>query len=151
MNPQRIAIKFFVTPDPTEAVDLAPFTPLFHEFIQKASVPGLLIDVADYAHVPNGPGIILIGAGGAIAVAGAVLLGVAFAEKSALESPDGMPMWTPDEQSRADQVPILAGAGEIAIVVGVAALAVGVVLMVIDGGGGDSQASVEDGRFVVRF
>ena len=61
MNPQRIAAKFFVSPDPTADVDVAPFTPLFHEFIQKASVPGLLIDVADYAHVPNGPGIILIG------------------------------------------------------------------------------------------
>ena len=61
MNPQRIAIKFFVSPDPTAAVDVTPFTSLFHEFIQKASVPGLLIDVADYAHVPNGPGIILIG------------------------------------------------------------------------------------------
>ena len=61
MNPRRIAIKLFVTPDPTAAVDLEPFTPLFHEFIQKASVPGLLVDVADYAHVPNGPGIILIG------------------------------------------------------------------------------------------
>jgi hypothetical protein len=61
MNPQRIAIKFFVSPDPTIHVDLEPFTPLFHDFIQKASVPGLLIDVADYAHVPNGPGIILIG------------------------------------------------------------------------------------------
>jgi hypothetical protein len=61
VNPQRIAIKLFTTPDPTTAVDLEPFTPLFHEFIQKASVPGLLVDVADYAHVPNGPGIILIG------------------------------------------------------------------------------------------
>ena len=61
MNPLRIAIKLFVAPDPTVPVDLEPFTPLFHEFIQKASVPGLLIDVADYAHVPNGPGIILIG------------------------------------------------------------------------------------------
>ena len=61
MNPQRIAIKLFVTPDPTAAVDLDPFTPLFNDFIQNASVPGLLVDVADYAHVPNGPGIILIG------------------------------------------------------------------------------------------
>jgi hypothetical protein len=61
MNPQRIAIKLFASPDPTAPVDLEPFTPLFHEFIQKASVPGLLVDVADYAHVPNGPGIILIG------------------------------------------------------------------------------------------
>ena len=61
MNPQRIAIKLFVAPDPTAPVDVAPFTPLFHSFIQKSSVPGLLVDVADYAHVPNGPGIILIG------------------------------------------------------------------------------------------
>lgn len=61
MHPQRIAIKLFVAPDPGAPVDLAPFTPLFHEFIQKSSVPGLLIDVADYAHVPNGPGIVLIG------------------------------------------------------------------------------------------
>jgi len=61
MTPQRIAIKLFVAPDPTAEVDLDPFTPLFHEFIQKSSVPGLLVDVADYAHVPNGPGIILIG------------------------------------------------------------------------------------------
>jgi len=61
MNPQRISVKLFVAPDPTAAVEFEPFTPLFHEFIQKASVPGLLVDVADYAHVPNGPGIILIG------------------------------------------------------------------------------------------
>ncbi|MEZ4214835.1 MAG: hypothetical protein R3E88_00025 [Myxococcota bacterium] len=61
MHPQRIALKLFVAPDPSAPVDLAPFTPLFHEFIQKSSVPGLLIDVADYAHVPNGPGIVLIG------------------------------------------------------------------------------------------
>jgi hypothetical protein len=61
LNPHRLAIKLFVAPDPTAPVALEPFTPLFHEFIQKASVPGLLVDVADYAHVPNGPGIILIG------------------------------------------------------------------------------------------
>jgi hypothetical protein len=61
VTPQRIAIKLFVDPDPTAEVDLEPFTALFHEFIQKGSIPGLLVDVADYAHVPNGPGIILIG------------------------------------------------------------------------------------------
>jgi hypothetical protein len=58
VTPQRIAIKLFVAPDPTAHVPLEQFTPLFHEFIQKASVPGLLVDVADYAHVPN---IVLIG------------------------------------------------------------------------------------------
>jgi len=61
MNPQRIAVKFFVQPDPSAEVNHEPFTALFHHFIQEKSVPGLLLDVADYAHVPNGPGIILIG------------------------------------------------------------------------------------------
>ncbi len=61
MNPRRIAIKFFTTPDPHEPVDLEPLIPLFHRFIQQGSVEGLLIDVADYAHVPQGPGVILIG------------------------------------------------------------------------------------------
>lgn len=61
MKPNRITVKFFVTPDPRASVDLAPFIPLFHRFIQDQSVEGLLIDVADYSHVPDGPGIILIG------------------------------------------------------------------------------------------
>jgi ribosomal protein S16 len=61
MNPQRIAIKFFVKPDPRATIDLEPFIPMFHRFIQKGSVEGLLIDVADYAHVRDGPGVILIG------------------------------------------------------------------------------------------
>jgi hypothetical protein len=61
MNPQRVACKFFVQPDPTAPVDLHPFIGLFHRFIQEAVLPGLLIDVADYAHVPEGPGVLLIG------------------------------------------------------------------------------------------
>jgi rhodanese-related sulfurtransferase len=60
MNPKRIAVKFFTT-EPEAAPDLAPFIPLFHRFIQQQSVEGLLLDVADYAHVPSGPGVVLIG------------------------------------------------------------------------------------------
>ncbi|MEE2672887.1 MAG: rhodanese-like domain-containing protein [Myxococcota bacterium] len=60
VGPKRIAIKFFTT-SPESGADLQPFIPLFHRFIQEASVAGLLLDVADYAHVPNGPGIVLIG------------------------------------------------------------------------------------------
>ena len=60
MTPHRIGVKLFPTTTP-DALDLAPFIPLFHQFIQQSSLPGLLIDVADYAHVPNGPGVILIG------------------------------------------------------------------------------------------
>ena len=61
MTPQRIAIKFLVAPDPTAAVTLVPVIGLFHRFIQEGSLPGLLLDVADYAHVPDGPGVVLIG------------------------------------------------------------------------------------------
>jgi hypothetical protein len=37
------------------------FVPLFHEWIQKRALPGVLLDVADYTHVPDGPGVILVG------------------------------------------------------------------------------------------
>jgi hypothetical protein len=61
MQPQRIAVKLFVAPDPSAPVDLHPFIGIFHRFIQRGALPGLLVDVADYAHVPEGPGVILIG------------------------------------------------------------------------------------------
>lgn len=61
MNPQRIACKLFVHPDPTPEVELSPFIGLFHRFIQEQALDGLLIDVADYAHVPDGPGVLLVG------------------------------------------------------------------------------------------
>jgi hypothetical protein len=60
MNPQRIAIKLFTTSD-LGLHELQPFIGVFHRFIQEGAVPGLLIDVADYVHVPDGPGVILIG------------------------------------------------------------------------------------------
>jgi len=60
MDPKRLAIKLF-TARPLVREELAPFIGVFHGFIQRGAVPGLLIDVADYAHVPDGPGVILIG------------------------------------------------------------------------------------------
>jgi hypothetical protein len=60
VQPQRLALKLFAT-RPIARADLHPFIGVFHRFIQQAAVPGLLIDVADYAHVPDGPGVILIG------------------------------------------------------------------------------------------
>ncbi len=60
MKARRLSAKFFVAPT-AASVDLQPYIGLFHRFIQKGSVEGLLIDVADYAHVPEGPGVILIG------------------------------------------------------------------------------------------
>jgi hypothetical protein len=41
-------------------IPLVDFIPVFHRWIQNASVPGRLIDVADYSHVPEGPGVILV-------------------------------------------------------------------------------------------
>jgi hypothetical protein len=61
MTPKRISAKFYLSPDPSADVDLDPFIGLFHRMIQNQSAPGLLIDVADYIHVPDGPGVILIG------------------------------------------------------------------------------------------
>ena len=42
-------------------VDLELFIPVFHEWIQKNKIPNhIMIDVADYKHIPDGPGIMLI-------------------------------------------------------------------------------------------
>lgn len=55
---QHVNIKLFAEqPYPTE---IAAVIPVFHRWIQQKSLPGILIDVADYAHVPNGPGVLLI-------------------------------------------------------------------------------------------
>ncbi len=37
------------------------FIPVFHRWITERVLPELLIDVADYSHVPDGPGVLLIG------------------------------------------------------------------------------------------
>ena len=59
MLPERISVKFFVNDD--EAVDLPALIPLFHRWIREKRLPGLPIDVADYKHVPEGPGVLLMG------------------------------------------------------------------------------------------
>ena len=41
-------------------IDLLKFIPIFHRWIQKRELPGVLIDVAEYAHVQGGPGVLLI-------------------------------------------------------------------------------------------
>ena len=40
---------------------LEPLIPVFHSWIEAQNGDELLIDVADYTHVPAGPGIVLIG------------------------------------------------------------------------------------------
>src|ERR1043165_8660714 len=59
MNIQHTNIKFYLE-DP-EAVNLAEYAAVFNTWIQQQRLEELLIDVADYLHVHNGPGIMLIG------------------------------------------------------------------------------------------
>jgi hypothetical protein len=42
-------------------VALDTFIPVFHHWIQAQRLDDVLIDVADYRHVPHGPGVLLIG------------------------------------------------------------------------------------------
>ena len=56
---QHINAKLFLQ-DP-EAVDLKDFIRIFNTWIQRRVTDELLIDVADYAHVYAGPGLLLIG------------------------------------------------------------------------------------------
>ena len=55
----RIGIKFFA--ENSADVRAKEFVPIFHSWIQKQSVEAhQLIDVHDYSHVHNGPGILLV-------------------------------------------------------------------------------------------
>jgi hypothetical protein len=56
---QHIHIKLFA--EDAAAITLTDAIAVFHRWIQTSAVPGLLIDVADYSHVVNGPGVVLIG------------------------------------------------------------------------------------------
>jgi len=55
---QHINIKIFVK-DPS-AIRLSDAIGVFHEWIRQSVCPEMLIDVADYEHVHDGPGILLI-------------------------------------------------------------------------------------------
>lgn len=57
----RASAKFWVADPSTVGPGAAEYIPVFHRWIQEQTVDGLLIDVADYGHVPDGPGVILIG------------------------------------------------------------------------------------------
>jgi hypothetical protein len=53
----NVNIKIFAKNDDINTADVIP---VFHRWIQKRDLPELLIDVADYSHVPEGPGVLLI-------------------------------------------------------------------------------------------
>ena len=45
-------------------LDLSEVVPIFHNWIQEQESDEVLIDVADYRHVFDGPGVVLIGKDG---------------------------------------------------------------------------------------
>ena len=58
MNSPKYDLKIFI--DDTSQVALDEYIPVFHRWIQDQRLAELLIDVADYRHVPDGPGVVLI-------------------------------------------------------------------------------------------
>ena len=58
MELERFCLKFFARPDTD--IDDEVFITIFHEWIRYQKLSGVLLDVADYRHVPNGPGMMLI-------------------------------------------------------------------------------------------
>ena len=57
--PQRMSVKFYFD---DLSVDVEEFIPVFHRWIREDVVPNeLLLDVADYKHIIDGPAILLVG------------------------------------------------------------------------------------------
>jgi hypothetical protein len=58
MDLHKFGIKFFAADG--EGIDILKLIPIYHRWIQQKALEDLLIDVADYSHVPAGPGVMLI-------------------------------------------------------------------------------------------
>lgn len=56
---QHINIKIFAADG--ASINLADAVPVFHRWIRDNVCEEMLVDVADYRHVPEGPGVMLIG------------------------------------------------------------------------------------------
>lgn len=58
MNLQKIGVKFFL--EKGSELPLASLIPVFHRWIQENKLEGMLVDVTEYTHVHQGPGVLLI-------------------------------------------------------------------------------------------
>ena len=61
MLSERLQLKLYL--EPSAHFELEALIPVFHRFIRDQVIKELLIDVVDYSHVPDGPGVVLIGHG----------------------------------------------------------------------------------------
>lgn len=59
MNLQHVRVKFFVDGDLN--VGLQDIINTFHDWVAEQSMDEMMIDVADYRHVPNGPSVVMVG------------------------------------------------------------------------------------------
>jgi hypothetical protein len=84
MNLQHVNVKLLL--ETNGELRLEPLIPVFHSWIEDQNGDELLIDVADYTHVPAGPGIVLIGHEGNYSVDNTGnRLGVRYNRKMAVE------------------------------------------------------------------
>ena len=58
MDLHKFGVKFFAVD--ADRLDILKLIPMYHRWIQQSLLADLLIDVADYSHVPAGPGVMLI-------------------------------------------------------------------------------------------
>jgi hypothetical protein len=55
----RACVKVYASESKVED-DAALFVPIFHEWIRDGALDMVMLDVADYAHAPDSPGIVLV-------------------------------------------------------------------------------------------
>src|SRR5436190_3259719 len=63
MDAHKLQLKIYATPEAAKAIGPEALIPVFHRWIKDHVLPELTIDVANYGHVPEGPGVVLIGHG----------------------------------------------------------------------------------------
>jgi hypothetical protein len=84
MQLQHVNVKLLVPNSGVAGLD--PLIPVFHDWIQGQVAEELLLDIADYRHVQEGPGVVLIGHEGNYSVDNADnRLGVRYNRKAALD------------------------------------------------------------------
>ena len=54
---QRVVVKLYA---PESGIPDSVFVPIFHQWIRERALSLVLLDVADYTHVPDSPGVMLI-------------------------------------------------------------------------------------------
>ncbi len=59
MDVRKVQVKLFAGVGQDKSLE--SFIPVFHRWIREDALGEMLMDVADYTHVPRGPGVLLVG------------------------------------------------------------------------------------------